>query len=77
MIDRDYCLKVTDFGLSTTLNEKGEKGLLTQTVGSDSYMAPELHERRLYSGKSVDIFAIGIVLFSLKMKNFPFDKAMK
>jgi serine/threonine protein kinase len=40
-------------------------------------MAPEIHERKTYSGEKVDIFALGIILFIMIAQNPPFGVADK
>ena len=36
-------------------------------------MAPELHDNKRYQGKSVDIFALGVILYAMRACSFPFD----
>ena len=38
-------------------------------------MVPELHQRQIYDGKSVDVFALGVILFIMVVGNLPFRKA--
>jgi len=38
-------------------------------------MAPEIHEKKTYSGEKVDIFALGIILFIMMAQNPPFRVA--
>lgn len=55
----EYNLKIIDYGFSSNK-------ISNETMrGSKSYMAPEIIEGKLYHGSSVDIFAIGVVLYSL------------
>ena len=42
-------------------------------LGSPAYMAPELIEGRNYQGSSVDLFALGVILFSMRAAHLPFD----
>ena len=37
-------------------------------------MAPEIIEGRKYQGSSVDLFALGVILFSMRAGHQPFDK---
>jgi len=62
-------LKLIDFGIATTL-EDGH--LLYEVVGSRTYMAPEIDLRRGY-GKSVDIYAVGVIMYILLCGYPPFD----
>ena len=38
-------------------------------------MAPEIHQRKIYDGKSADVFALGVILFTMVVGNLPFRKA--
>ena len=49
-----------------------ENGLLESYLGTPGYLAPELIESRPYSGVAVDIFALGVVLFTMVTGTFPF-----
>lgn len=40
--------------------------------GTPSYMAPELVQRKEYSGYEVDIWALGVILYCLLAGYFPF-----
>jgi serine/threonine protein kinase len=46
--------------------------------GKTGYRAPELYSRpgSMYSGKAADVFACGVVLYALAVKNYPFHKAV-
>lgn len=35
-------------------------------------MAPEIIERKKYQGCSADLFALGVILFTMRAGNFPF-----
>jgi len=39
------------------------QGYLHTKLGTLNYMAPEIHLKQPYEGKSVDIFAAAIILF--------------
>ena len=49
--------------------------MLYTTLGTYGYMAPEIHEKRPYEGKQIDIFAAGIILFIMKSGTPPFGRA--
>ena len=73
LIDENLNIKLLDFGLSCQDKMTG----LTDSVGTPFYMAPELHEERPHNGSEVDVFALGVILFTIIAGNFPFDRAMK
>ena len=73
LLDKSYDAKIVDFGFTTELQE--EVGL-TQIFGTEGYMAPEIHSRQAYNGQSVDVFALGVVLFQMLTGTPPFMRAM-
>ena len=38
-------------------------------------MAPEIHLGEVYNGESIDLFAAGIILFTILTRRVPFEKA--
>jgi serine/threonine protein kinase len=76
LYDIKFQLKISDFGFSTCI-ESGEAGKLYTVLGTESYMAPEIHEEKAYDGASVDLFAAGIILFIMKSGHPPFGSATK
>jgi NIMA (never in mitosis gene a)-related kinase len=75
MIDKDFNVKLGDFGLARRLGkEKTEHSTSTQTsfVGSILYSAPEVVMNLPYTEKS-DIWSIGCILYQLLMMEPPFD----
>jgi len=85
LFDSDFNLKVADFGFATLLAGdfgfatllagKDGTGQLHTILGTESYMAPEIHLRQPYSGPAVDLFASAIILFIMFSGNPPFAKA--
>ena len=75
MLDTNYQLKVLDFGFSILASGRDGSGLLKTYLGTPLYMAPEIHNGELYDGKSVDLFAAGVLLFILLSGNPPFRAA--
>jgi len=79
LMDANYQLKLTDFGLSF-LGKQGvdvEKIIMkTSHVGTRGYQAPELLKREPYQ-KACDIFSAGVVLFILLTGYPPFEQAIK
>lgn len=71
LFDREYTLKVSDFGLSR--DAKGNFGdyKLTSRVGTEGYKPPEM-EAGNYTGLAADMFAAGVVLFIMFNGTPPF-----
>ena len=40
-----------------------------------TYMAPEIKEEKTYSGKQIDMFSTGVILFIIVVGIFPFKEA--
>lgn len=75
LFDANFQLKIADFGFATLFAGKDGSGQLHTILGTESYMAPEIHLKKPYSGPSVDLFATGIILFILISGTPPFAKA--
>ncbi|KAL7548207.1 hypothetical protein ACHAWF_011502 [Thalassiosira exigua] len=65
----DVEVKIIDFGLSKILTEGPATGSF---LGTRGYLAPEMIQRRNYT-KSVDAWALGVVIFVLLCGCLPFD----
>lgn len=50
MLDSEFNLKVADFGFAAPTKGKDGSGLLTTQLGTASYMAPEIHLGKPYTG---------------------------
>ena len=64
-------IKILDFGLSNTYGDKPNE-MLNTACGSPCYTAPEMLSGKLYRGKGVDIWSVGVVLFSMICGYLPF-----
>ena len=64
-------LKIFDFGLSNTYGDK-PNGMLSTACGSPCYTAPEMLNGKMYKGGGVDIWSLGVVLFSMVCGFLPF-----
>jgi len=77
LLDQDYQLKITDFGLSFIQKTKDARELMgTCYVGTRGYQAPELLSKKAYD-RSCDIFSAGVVLFILLTGYPPFEQGQK
>jgi serine/threonine protein kinase len=65
-------LKLADFGLSKQFQKDGFE---PKKIGSRGYMAPEILENKPFFGVPVDVFALGVLLYSLRAKELPFGQA--
>jgi serine/threonine protein kinase len=54
---------------------KDGSGFLHTVLGTESYMAPEIHAKKPYKGNEVDLFAAAIILFIMYAGTPPFNKA--
>ncbi|WWD20357.1 hypothetical protein CI109_104833 [Kwoniella shandongensis] len=69
-------LKVSDFGLCAVFRHKGKERLLSGRCGSLPYVAPELGgpAGQGYAAEPVDIWGMGVVLYTLLVGNTPWDE---
>ncbi|KAF9261767.1 CAMK/CAMKL/CHK1 protein kinase [Marasmius fiardii PR-910] len=77
LLDAAGDLKICDFGLSAVykLKQTGQTRNLSEQCGSLPYAAPEISLNRTYSGEAVDVWGIGVILYTLLAGNTPWDSA--
>lgn len=75
LYDSQFNLKIADFGFAAPIAGRDQSGYLKTKLGTESYMAPEIHARRPYIGASVDLFASAIILFIMIAQHPPFTRA--
>ncbi|KAK2981814.1 hypothetical protein RJ640_010331 [Escallonia rubra] len=73
LLDENWDLKVTDFGLSAVTDQIRPDGLLHTLCGTPAYVAPEILGKKGYDGAKVDIWSCGIILFVLTAGYLPFN----
>ncbi len=69
LIAKDLTIKITDFGLSKTLETY--RAVYGSHVGTPVYMAPELSNDSAYNNK-IDIWSVGVTIYQLATNDFPF-----
>merc|ERR1711907_882893 len=48
---------------------------LNDFKGTKTYMAPEIRQQKVHDGRKADVFAAGVILFTLVHGIFPFQEA--
>ena len=76
LLDKDYEIKINDFGFAAPTEGRDGSGELKTKLGTECNMAPELLEKQPYTGASVDLFATAIVAFTMISMHPPFLKAL-
>lgn len=72
LLDSQQKLKLIDFGLCAK-PEGGMENPLFTSCGSPTYAAPELVQGKQYLGTEVDVWAMGVLLYTLLVGALPFD----
>ncbi|XP_057536244.1 CBL-interacting serine/threonine-protein kinase 14-like [Amaranthus tricolor] len=73
LLDENWDLKITDFGLSAVKDQSNSDELLHTLCGTPAYVAPEILAKKGYDGAKVDIWSCGIILFVLTAGYLPFN----
>ena len=68
LLDKDFNVKICDFGWSCFLNNKKKRNSI---CGTYEYMSPEIFNEKSYNHK-IDIWCLGILLYEMIHGNPPF-----
>jgi calcium/calmodulin-dependent protein kinase kinase 2 len=76
LLTEENVLKVVDFGVSEMF-EKDSAMMTAKSAGSPAFLPPELCVAKHgdISGKSADIWSMGVTLFCLKYGRIPFERS--
>ncbi|TID30483.1 hypothetical protein CANINC_000836 [Pichia inconspicua] len=79
LLDKQMNVKLSDFGFTRELPfmQHGPKSLLSEYCGTGAYMAPEMVKRIPYSGIKIDIWALGVILYTILAGEMPFDDSLE
>lgn len=72
MIDKNYGVKLVDFGLSKNLQNSSQ--LMNSFVGTLVYTCPEIVQNQPYDDKA-DIWSLGCIIYELAGLKQPFQSS--
>lgn len=76
LVDEEGTIRLCDFGHSRYLtDEECNTATLSAARGSPAYSCPEIMNGERYNGFDADVWAVGVVLYTLAFGYFPFPKA--
>lgn len=73
LLDENWDLKVSDFGLSAVNDQIQSDGLLHTLCGTPAYVAPEILGKKGYDGAKADVWSCGVILYVLIAGYLPFN----
>lgn len=71
LVDENYQAKLSDFGLSKV--KHSTQSMTKGGMGTPGWMAPELFEPRASCDKKTDVYAMGIILWEIISRQFPYN----
>ena len=73
MLKSDFSIRIIDFGFGTKIRDENNEPIFSDEIlGTPGYQAPEI-DLGNYQGEKVDTFALGVILFLLCFRKYPFD----
>ena len=75
LIDQNQNVRICDFGLAREIHSMSRKLRVTKGIGTPEFMAPEIldeHDTSAIDGFKTDVFAFGIVMWSLLFRTKPY-----
>lgn len=77
LLDNENNPILCDFGFAGFIEEVDDSGYLNEFLGTNHYASPEILRQIPYNGIKSDIFSLGVMLFCLIFRSFPFSSATK
>ncbi|KAI0037125.1 kinase-like domain-containing protein [Vararia minispora EC-137] len=76
LLDSAGNIKISDFGLCAVykLKDSGRTRQLSERCGSLPYVAPELNSSAPYDAEPIDVWGVGVILFTMLAGNTPWDE---
>jgi len=74
LLDKLHRVKLGDFGLARVKQESSSQNT-QRSMGTTSWMAPELFKRRAEYTKACDVYSLGMLLWELASRQIPFADA--
>lgn len=71
LLDKAKNVKLSDFGFT---RECEPRSLLDTVCGTSCYMAPEMLLKKSYHGQSIDVWSLGVILYTLIYGEMPFEE---
>jgi len=75
LLDENFNIKLTDFSYAASITEKFNEKVLRERLGVYTYAPPEVHFKEDVDRRMIDLFACGMILFTMVTGGLPFDKA--
>ena len=70
LIDNEGTPKLTDFGVSNDDTETGSH--VSDTSGTPAFFAPEMFDKAPVSGRTLDVWALGVTMYIMTYAHIPF-----